>query len=1080
MCNRTQGSRLFDLLLVAVMLILSGKMNAQTAVDGAVAGTVLDRSGAALPSAKVVVHNTATNADSTVSTDSSGYFRAERLVPGDYTVKVTAAGFSDYTAQHVVVEVGKLSEVAPKLGVAGSTATVEVSDESPVMNTESSDFTSDFNPTALATLPINGRHWTSFALLSPGVTAGNSPYGLASFRGVSNLQNNFMVDGADDNDSFDGVERGYTRVGYTTPEDTVLEFQVLTSNVPAQYGRAVGGGINAVTRSGSNAFHGDAFEYYRDNDFGATNPFNTLAVPVPGAPAGTSQTIFIKPKDKRHQYGGTFSGPIKQDKLFFLYSFDQQKRNFPALATPTPQFLAAGNAANNNCKVAGGTTTTDAITCAEDRGVTAAQVAAAQAYISGQSGVAPRLGDQIINFLKLDYAINDHNNASIMYDRMRWDSPNGIQTNPVVRRGTTSFGNDYIKVDSMIGKITTLLSPHMSNELRVNYAHTFDTENGNKPLSNEPTTTAGGLPPGVIISTNSGFSMGTPYYIPRTSFPDEREIDSADNVTISHGKHTFTMGGEYRWAQDNIVDVDYQHGLFTYGQLADFFTDFARTQGSTAGCDAARDTGVGTFSCYSNLQQAFGHPQFVYHTNDYAAYIQDDWKLSHNFTLNLGLRYDYEQLPSPKIPNAAVPQTSQFPSDKNNIAPRVGFALDVFGNGKTLLHGGFGLYYGRIQNGTIYKALSGTGAANAQFQLNTSSSATSPVYPFIVSSATPPAVSNITAFAKGFQNPVADEFNLSIQQDLGWKTILGIAYLGALGKQLPNFVDANIAPATTTKTYSFTNGPLAGDKWTVPVYTARLNPAYNALTLITSNVTTNYDALAVTLDHRLSHGIQASASYTFSKALDYGMNQQATADTNDQTDPFTILPDYGLSANNIPQRFVGSITFMPKFAISNRYASLAANGWTIAPVWTVQSGVPYSYGLSSGTSVAGGATTFNGSGGIGGGVAQYGNFRAYPQYASSDVFNGINPQRNIQRQASIDDVDARVSRAFTYREKYKLTLSGEAFNLLNRQQFTSYNTTAYTLSGTTATYQSTFGTPSAAGNTVYRERQIQFVGRFEF
>lgn len=1080
MSHRTQGFRLFDLLFVAVMLILSGKMNAQTAVDGAIAGTVVDGSGAVLPSAKIVVHSTATNADSTVAADSSGYFRAERLVPGDYTVTASAAGFSDYTAQHVVVEVGKLTALTPRLGVAGSTATVEVSSESPVINTESSDFSSDFNPTALATLPINGRHWTSFALLSPGVTAGNSAYGLASFRGVSNLQNNFMVDGADDNDSFDGVERGYTRVGYTTPEDVVLEFQVLTSNVPAQYGRAVGGGINAVTRSGANAFHGDAFEYYRDNDFGATNPFNTLAVPVPGAPAGTSQTIFIKPKDKRHQYGGTFSGPIKHDKLFFLYSFDQQRRNFPALATPTPQFLAAGNAADNNCKVAGGTTTTDAITCAEDRGVTAAQIAAAQAYITGQTGVVPRLGDQIINFLKLDYAINDHNNASIVYDRMRWDSPNGILTNPVDREGITNFGNDYVKIDSIIGKITTLISPHISNELRLNYARTFDTENGDKPLPNEPTTTAGGLPPELSITTNSGFSMGTPYYIPRTNYPDEREIDSADSITISHGNQTFTAGGEYRWAQDNIIDVDYEHGLFTYTQLADYFTDFARTQGSTAGCDATRDTGVGSFTCYSNLQQAFGHPQFVFHTNDYAAYIQDDWKLLHNLTLNLGLRYDFEQLPSPKIPNAAIPQTAQFPSDKNNIAPRIGFALDVFGNGKTLLHGGFGLYYGRMQNGTIYKALSSTGAPNAQFQINTSSSATSPVYPVIVSTATPPAVSNITAFAKGFQNPVADEFNLSIQQDLGWKTVLGIAYLGALGKQLPNFVDSNIAPATTSKTYSFVNGPLAGDRWTVPVYTARINPAYNDLTLITSNVTTNYNALAVTLDHRLNRGVQLSASYTFSKALDYGMNQTAQADANDQLDPFTIRPDYGLSVNNIPQRFVGSITFMPKFAIANRSASLLANGWTIAPVWTVQSGIPYSYGLSGGTSIPGGGTTFNGSGGSGGGVAQHVDLRAYSQYVASDVFNGIGAQRDSLRQANIDEVDARVSRAFTYHDKYKLTLSGEAFNILNREQFTSYNTTAYTLSGTTATYQSTFGTPSAAGNTIYRERQIQFVGRFEF
>jgi hypothetical protein len=1070
------------LLLLAIGMGGSAAI-AQTAVDGAVAGTVVDSTGAALPNAVVVVHSTATNADVKVTADSSGYFRASRLVPGDYSVSVTATGFADYSASHVIVEVGKLTEVTPKLGAAGASATVDVSSEAPVINTESSDFTTEFNPVAVATLPINGRHWTSFALLSPGVTAGNSPYGLASFRGVSNLQNNFMVDGSDDNDSFDAVERGYTRVGYTTPEDAVLEFQVLTSNVSAEYGRAVGGGVNAVTKSGSNTFHGDAFEYYRDNDFGATNPFNTLAIPVPGAPAGTSQTIYIKPKDKRHQYGGTFDGALIKDKLFFLYAFDQQKRNFPGLATPTPAFLAAGNAADNNCKIAGGTATTDAITCAEDRGVTAGQIAAAQAYIGDQSGVTPRQGDQVINFMKLDYALNAKNNMSLIYDRMRWDSPNGVQTNPVVRRGITSFGNDFVKVDSIIGKIDTLLTPSLTNEFRLNYARTFDTENADVPLANEPKTTAGGLPPGVSITPNTGFSMGTPYYIPRSSYPDETESDVVENITFTHGNQTITTGGEYRWAQDNIVDVDYEHGLFTYGKLADFFTDFARTQGGTAGCDATSgngDTGAGTLPCYSTLQQAFGHPQFVFHTNEYAGYVQDDWKLLKNLTVNLGVRYDYEQLPSAKIPNPAVPQTASMPSDKNNFSPRIGFALDVFGNGKTLLHGGFGLYYGRIQNGTIYKALASTGSSNAQFQLSTSASATAPVYPNIVSSATPPTVSNVTAFAQGFQNPVSDEFNLSVQQAIGWKTVLGVAYLGSLGKQLPTFVDSNIAPATSAKTYTFTGGPLAGDQWTVPLYTARINPAYNALTLIKSSVNTSYNALSISLEHRLSQGVQFSVSYTYSKALDYGMNQSSAADTNDQTDPFQIGADYGYSANNIPQRVVGDVIFMPKIAVANRGLSLLANGWTLAPTWTLQSGIPYSYGLSGGTTIAGGASTFNGSGGTGGSSAEFVDFQAYPQYAGTDIFNGSGARRNVLRYAALEDVDARLSRSFSFREKYKLTLSGEAFNVMNSQEYSTYNTTAYTITGTTANYQSTFGTPSAAGTTVYRERQIQFIGRFEF
>jgi hypothetical protein len=1059
------------LVLAATMMPV---LQAQTAVDGAIAGTVEDASGAAIPKASVEVHNGATNADIKLTADEAGYFRVPRLTPGVYTITVTEAGFSSYQATRVTVEVGKLTEVSPKLNAGGTTTVVDVSSDTPIMNTESSDYSVEFNAEQLATLPINGRHWTSFALLSPGVTLGNSAFGQVSFRGTSNLQNNFLVDGVDDNDAFQSVERGYTRVGYSTPQDAILEFQVNTSNYSVQYGRAVGGGVNAVTRSGSNTFHGDLFEYYRDNDFGATNPFSTLAVTNPVT--GAFQTIYIKPKDKRHQYGGTFSGPLMKDRLFFLYAFDQQKRNFPIVAVPTPQFLSYSNAAYNNCAKLGGGTV-DAVTCALNRGVPQAQITAAENYIAGQSGIAPRQGDQILNFMKLDYRLNDKNSIALIYNRMRWDSNNGIQTNPVIRRGLTSIGNDYDKVDSAIGKITTAVSPKISNELRFGYAREFDNENGDTPQANEPTTTAGGLPPGAIVSTNSGFSLGTPYYIPRTKYPDEREIQGGDNVTWVLGGHTLNIGADYHWIQDNIIDVDYLHGLFTYSRVADFFTDFARAAGTPVSCDAARDSGVGSgLPCYSTLQQAFGRAQFVYHTNEFAGYAQDDWKVAQHVTLNLGVRYDFEKLPKAKIPNANIPLTGSLPSDQNNIAPRVGFAWDIFGTGKTVAHGGFGLYYGRIENGVIFRALAATASANGQFQLSSSGTlAASPVYPFLVPTATAPAISNVQAFAPHFQNPLSDEIDVSIQQDLGYKTVLTIAYLGSLGKQLPNLIDTNIAPATTTKTYTFSGGPLAGDQWTVPVYNARLSTVANAITQITSNVNSNYHALALSVDHRLMQGVQLSASYVWSKSLDYNMNQNALpTETNDPTDPFTIKPDYAYSVNNIPQRFTGNLTLSPKFAIANHTLSYLANGFLVAPTWVVQSGVPYNYGLSSGTSVAGSsASSFNGSGGL-----NLVNFSAYRNLGNNALLPGI--RRSSARQANIDDVDMRISRSFSFLTKYKLTLAGEAFNLLNRENFTAYNTTAYTLSGTTATYQASFGTPSAAGNTIIRERQIQFVGRFEF
>jgi len=1095
-------------ILLCGLFLAAIPSHAQSSIDGAVAGTVVDSTGAALPGATVVVHSTGTNADTTVTANGSGYYRAERLAPGDYTLTVKAASFAPYVAKHVTIEVGHLTDVEPKLS-ASSETTVDVTSSSPAINTEAADFSTEFTPVTLATLPINGRHWTSFALLSPGVTVGASNFGLVTVRGATNLQNYFMIDGADDNEAFESVERGYTRVGYTTPEDAVLEFQVITSNYSAQYGRALGGGVNAVSRSGTNQFHGDAYWYYRDNDFGATNPFNTLAI-------SPTVTIHIKPKDKRQQYGGSFNGPLIHDKLFFNYTFDQQKRNFPILGTPVPSFLLYTNTAYNYCTLPNSTTKVSAETCAEDRGVSIANVAAAENFLAQQTGVAQRHGNQILNFMKLDYKPTERNTASLIYDRMRWDSQNGIQTNPVVSRGSTSIGNDFVKVDAIIGKLDTLITSKISNELRFQYAREFDTENGDTPLASEPTTTAGGLPPGASISANGGtaFVIGTPSYIPRTNYPLEKDVNLVDNISMTAGKHTFNVGGDYRWVQDNIIDVDYLHGVFTYGRTADFFTDYARTLGGQpgVGCDTAGDTGIGTQPCYSNLQQAFGRGQFVYHTNEYAFYVQDDWKIAKRLTLNLGVRYDYEQMPSPKIPYAAAPLTAVFPNDKHEVGPRVGFAWDVYGTGKTLVHGGFGLYYGRLQNGTIFKALSATGSAGAQFQVVTqgltSTPGTSPTYPTIVASGgsiAPPTVSNVTVFNPGFKMPSVYEMDASVQQDLGYNTVLTIAYLGSLGRELPNFIDANIGPPvstladpTGTKTYTFSGGPLAGRSWTVPLYTVRPNivngsaVAANVMTEITSNVDSNYNALSVVIDHRITNGIALNASYTFSKALDYDMNQSALSDTSDNTDPFNPKGDYGTSINDLPQRFVGYLTIAPKFALANKAASLLANGWTLAPDVTWQSGAPFSYGLSGGTALPGGGTTFNGSGGVaqngsgasgGGASSAIVNFYAYRFMNGNAGLPGV--RRNSVRGGQLINVDTRLSRSISV-SRFKLTAGGEAFNLLNRENFTGYNVGAYSITNSsnpavaTASYNAAFDTPSAAGGTIYRERQIQFFAKFEF
>lgn len=484
---------------------------AQSSVSGGVSGTVLDPSGASVPAAKITVKSEATGQFNSASADDKGLFRVPSLDPGAYTITVKAAGFADFTAEHITVAVGRLTIFDPKLATGTAASSVTVSGDVTSLNTEAPDFATNFNQKDIDNLPINGRHWTSFALLSPGVSLGDSKFGLVSFRGMSNLQNNFTVDGADDNQAFQSVERGYTRVGYSTSQEAIEEFQVNTSNYSAQYGRAAGGGVNAVTKSGTNSFHGSAFWYDRDNQFGATNSYTLLN----GVP--------LKPKDKRQQWGGSLGGPILKNRLFFFYVYDQQTRLFPIVATPTAGFLAAEPAQGQ---------------IAQSRGIPAANVAGAFQYLNSLTGLIQRKGDENINLPKLDWKINDKNSLSAVYNRMNWRSPGGIQTNPVIQRGITNSGNDYVKIDSVIVNLNTILKPTLVNTFRYEYARDYEFESNQTPLATEPTTGPGGLPPETYINTQGGFFIGTPDYLPRSKYPNEHENQIQDNLSWIKGSHS--------------------------------------------------------------------------------------------------------------------------------------------------------------------------------------------------------------------------------------------------------------------------------------------------------------------------------------------------------------------------------------------------------------------------------------------------------------------------------------------------------------------------------------------------------------
>jgi hypothetical protein len=260
--------------------------SAQSTTAGAIGGTVTDPAGAVISGAQVTVHNNATNAEETVKTDSSGYYRVMNLQPASYTITIAASGFRESKALNVIVQVGTLTELSPNLAVGGSTETVEVTGTVPLVNTSSADFAPVVNQVAISNLPINGGRWSNFVLLTPTVVNNGDGFGLVSFRGMSMLLNSNTVDGADNNQAFFSEERGRTRAGYSSAKEAVQEFQVNTSNYPAEYGRSAGGVINTITKSGTNTLHGTMYFYDRDNDWGSHQSLHHAYIPDLPGPAG--------------------------------------------------------------------------------------------------------------------------------------------------------------------------------------------------------------------------------------------------------------------------------------------------------------------------------------------------------------------------------------------------------------------------------------------------------------------------------------------------------------------------------------------------------------------------------------------------------------------------------------------------------------------------------------------------------------------------------------------------------------------------------------------------------------------------
>jgi hypothetical protein len=1151
--NRIRLGMLCLTLLTLGLCSATVALYAQTSTQGSIAGTIMDPSGAVVGVAAVTIHNMGTNAEIKLTTDGSGFYKAPLLEPGTYSVAVSASGFAAYRANNVVVVVGQVTTVEPHLAVASSSAEVVVTEQTPVMNLESPDFQGTLNMNALQSIPINNRRWSALALTTPGVTVDTSGYGLISVRGISTLLNNVEIDGADDNQAFFAEERGRTREAYSTAGSAVREFAINTGVYSAEYGRAAGGVVTSVTKSGTNQLHGQAYFYDRESNWNAYNDYAFVTTLV----NGSNVKQIIKPEDLRKIYGFTVGGSLIKDKLFWIYTYDQHTHVYPVLGVPynplqfytLPQTaLSSGETCNTTTGAlanAPSAAVNDANVCAlaarqrisyaqasydwaallyGSSNVTVGSYAGATALTdlglgsSSELGLTPRFGYQEINTPKLDWQINPKEHLSVLYHRLSWDSPSGVQSANPDGYAMDAQANDFVKLDYGVAKLTSLITSNMSNEVLYQYSRelNYETQQKPTPYTMADITGSTGNVPQLEAGYNYGIDAGSTNYGYRVAYPDERKWQVGDVLYWGKRNHSLKFGVDMVHNWDLMNNTYKSNGDFSYNWVGNYFNDLLNMKNGITpssshpvGCDVNASQNVsgsttnatGTYPCYYDFIQGFGSPIYTITTMDTGIFAQDNWKFSPRLTLELGLRWDHETIP-PADPNLTT-TTGSFvtyngiansPSDNMNFGPRIGFSYDVYGGGNTVLRGGWGMYFGRLTNGNIENVRLATGSPNGQFTPtwfdNTSGA---PVYPNIFAAGSSSAKPTSYFMASNLKLPEVQEFDLQVQQALGRGTFLSVSYLGGLGRELPNFLDVNLNPTTTTKTITVAGdpngyGPLGpnGSTVTVPVYTGYGNTAllgsgatsFQGISELISNVNSSYNALVGEVLNRSLKSIQFDANYTWSHSLDFAQNANTQGAAESWYDPY-LNPrvNYGNSTWNIPNRFVAYALYNFPNLHSANWVKYLTNDWSLNDSFQMQNGLPFTAGILTGTSspkpTGGISNGWNGSGFQGGIIPQIG----YDTYKF--------PRRIV------DDVRLQKSVVFEGSKTiHSVDLILNAFNVANHQNITAFSATyLYSLSGTTATYTGVNGTGnksfmvpsnSNSSNFTYTPRNVEIAARINF
>ena len=961
------------LILLCLFVLLPVVSFAQSS-NGSISGNVTDASGGALPGVSITVTNIATHATRVTVTNGSGHFELPLLPPGTYTVSGELSGFQAMRYEKVTVNVGTDTGLTLKMK-PGVSDILTVTASAPLVETTRSEVSSVVNDKAIQNLPVNGRNFLDFVLTTPGVVR-DPRGGDISFAGQKGTLNSVIVDGADNNNTFFGQSLGRTgvRAPYQFSQDAVKEFQVNTNAYSAEFGRAGGAVINVITKSGTNDFQGSLFDFYRDKKYRSNDYLNQLR---------------NLPKSPYHfdQYGASFGGPIVQDKHFFFVNYDAQRNSIPNATS-----LGISGVPSN---------------------VAAADVPAAQAalqFLSTKALAYSQKQNQDVVLLKTDHELPGSNHLALRYNRQNFTGANF--ENGGLQSAAEHTGDSLIHTTTLSGVGTTIFNNTLFNEVRGQYAK--DQEPGRANSDDPEATIRQGGATVLVIGRNS--------FSPRETTIHRSQI--ADTVTYLLSTHTVKAGFDYN--RDKIFNFFPGNfsGVYTFNSLADFTNKKPATY-------LQNFAGVGTTGGTTN-------PNLT----DQSLFAEDQWQVMPTFTLNLGLRYDRQVIAQPSVRNpdpqllAAGLDTSRIHQDKNNIAPRLGFAWTPGGDARTVVRGGYGVFYGRTP-----AIMVGTGHSQNGIQVQSINFpvALMPVYPGRYDSLPAALASlpqNIFVFAPDFQNPRVNQSSIGVERALTNDLSLGVTYQYVTGSSLPRTVDANVGVSTvvTTPLFDVNNVQIGTVDHKVYSNGGRPFSSFNRVLEAESNGRSKYNGLTLDLNKRYSDNFQARIAYTYSKAKDNRPDATIVVagvdDGREVQDANNIGDDYSFGDSDVRNRVVLSGVWNLRYfdAMQSATAHALLSGWSFAAIAAYQSGQPYT-------------PIINGD---------FNNDRN----RSNDRAPGF--ARNSLRLPSQFSIDPRLTRDIHVFANTHLQLIAEAFNITNRSNVSRVRNTYASYSGA-ATNKLTLG-----------------------